>query len=100
MYNLKQINIMAVFSTNQNHHLFVANEYKEVADAKAAKTFSEGAKAGTIAVRQSKNCVKPTIYFLYQGATTPLKSDYIPVENISYIKASQLRSLGFPSRPR
>lgn len=87
---------MAVFSTNQNHHLFVANEYKEVADAKAAKTFSEGAKAGTIAVRKTTNCVEPSIYFLYQGATTPLKSDYIPVKNISYIKAKSAKELRVP----
>lgn len=86
---------MAVFSTNQNHHLFVANEYKEVADAKAAKTFSDGAKAGTIAVRKTKG-VEPSIYFLYQGATTPLKSDYIPVKNISYIKAKSAKELRVP----
>lgn len=87
---------MAVFSTNQNHHLFVANEYKAATTAEAAKTFADGAKAGTIAVRKLAKCVEPTIYFLYKGATTPLKSDYIPVKNISYIKAKPAKELRVP----
>lgn len=86
---------MAVFSTNQNHHLFVANEYKEVANADAAKTFANDAKVGTIALREvDKAC--PTIYFLYKGADTTLKSDYIPVRNISYVKARTAKELRVP----
>lgn len=86
---------MAVFSTNQNHQLFVATEYSEVADAKAAKTFANTAKVGTIALRQVDSAC-PTIYFLYKGADTPVKSDYIPVKSISHIKVTKAKELRVP----
>lgn len=86
---------MATFSTNQNHQLLVATNYKEVADAKAAKTFADGATAGTITVRQVDSAC-PTIYFLYKGADTSLKSDYIPVRSIDYIKVKTAKELRIP----
>ena len=66
---------MAVFSTNQVHQLQVANQVKTVADAKAATTFGDNAKAGDIAFRTFGKGNDKEIYFLYKGADTTMKTD-------------------------
>ena len=86
---------MAVFSTNQNRQLFVATGYTELANAKAVQTFADGAKVGSIALRHDTSAC-PSVYFLYKGADTTLKSDYIPIKNISYIKAKTAKELRIP----
>lgn len=87
---------MAVFSVNQNRQLFVATAYKEVADAKAAQKFSEGAAVGTITVRMKEDDTNPGFYFLYMGASTPLKSDYIPMNSITHCKLTKKEDLRVP----
>ena len=87
---------MAVFSTNQVHQLYVANQVKTVADAKAAKTFGDDAKAGDIAFRTVGKGKDKEIYFLYKGADTTMKTDRIPVCNLSYAKAVAANDLRVP----
>ena len=87
---------MAVFSTNQVHQLYVANQVKTVADAKAAKTFGDDAKAGDIAFRTVGKGNDKEIYFLYKGADTTMKTDRIPVCNLSYVKAIAAKDLRVP----
>ena len=72
---------MAVFSTNQNRHLYVISAYKAaVANSDAVGTIggvkvSEGAPAGK------------ELHFLYKGADNMLKSDRIQLKNLDYVKA-------------
>lgn len=87
---------MAVFSVNQNRQLFVATAYKEVADAKAAQKFSDGAAVGTITTRKTTCGTKTGIYFLYKGADTVLKSDFIPVDSITHFKVTKKENLRTP----
>ena len=85
-----------VFSTNQVHQLYVANQVKTVADAKAAKTFADGAKAGDIALRTVGDGKDKEFYFLYKGADTTMKTDRIPVCNLNYVKAVAAKDLRVP----
>lgn len=68
-----------VFSTNQVRHLYVG---KSVKDSTATLT-----EAGDIKVKVLPKELKKTIYFEAMGAENVLKSDYIPVDSITYVKA-------------
>lgn len=70
---------MSVFSTNQNRQFYVA---KNVVD-----TVNDASTVGDIAVKTTANGVNKEFYFLVKGAKTVLKSDRIPVKNLSYIKS-------------
>ena len=67
---------MAVFSTNQNRQLFVATGYTELANAKAVQTFADGAKVGSIALRQDTSAC-PSVYFLYKWFSILSFKDFI-----------------------
>ena len=69
---------MSVFSVNQNRQFYVVTKADDV---------TESSQTGTIRVKSITEGVEKAIYFLVKGADTVLKSDYIPVKNISYIKA-------------
>ena len=69
---------MSVFSTNQNRQFYVATEVGTVA---------ETSKAGAIQLKSIDNGIDKELFFLVKGADTVLKSDRIPVKNISYVKA-------------
>ena len=70
---------MSVFSTNQNRQFYVATE--------VAGAVSESSKAGAIQLKDIDNGIDKELYFIAKGADTVLRSDRIPVKNISYIKA-------------
>lgn len=69
---------MAVFNTNQVRHLFVA---------KADKTSGTLADVGDVQVKKVTDGLDTQAYLLYQGPDTVVKSDYIPVANITQAKA-------------
>ncbi len=90
---------MAVFSTNQNRHLFVVNDVLTIAaDATSAAvaTALDGASVGNIAVRCTSNGVEKELHFLYKGVNGVLKSDKIQVKNISYAKAIAAADMKVP----
>ena len=68
---------MSVFSTNQNRQFYV------VSDVKTSEKVTDASDAGAVLVK----CVDGELYFVVKGADTVLKSDRIPVRNLSYIKA-------------
>lgn len=69
---------MANFSTNQVHQLYVASTVKTGADAVAS--------AGDIKLFSVNNGAETELYFQYKGATGDvLRSDFIPVKNITSI---------------
>ena len=70
---------MSVFSTNQNRQFYVAT--------KAATAVTEASDAGEILLKSINNGVGKDLYFLVKGAENVLKSDFIPVKNLSYVKA-------------
>lgn len=74
-----------VGSENQVRHLFVANAYV----AKGAAL----AKAGDITVATVGDDLQKDVYFKVLGPETVLKSDYIPVKNISSIKVIKADSM-------
>lgn len=67
-----------VFSENQVRHLYVANAFKT-----AGATLE---KVGDIQIGTTKGFEKE-VYFKVQGPDTVLKSDYIPVKNITSVQA-------------
>lgn len=71
---------MSVFSTSQNRHLYVANAYNaSVSDASAVGTIG-----GVKVIGEGKD---KELVFFYKGADNTLKSDYIKLENLNYVKA-------------
>lgn len=68
---------MAVFSTNQVRHLYVANSYK----ADVVATDAEG----TIGLKTDK--AKNHLYFQYKGVGSIMRSDLIDPKNIIYAAA-------------
>lgn len=75
---------MANFSVNQVQHLYVAETLSETSHA---STVTNASNAKTIGVNGiSENSVKKEMYFVYKGADTVLKSDLIPVANITSIR--------------
>lgn len=90
---------MAVFSTNQNRHLFVVNGVLTIAanaTSAAVTTALNGASVGNIAVRVTSNGVEKELHFLYKGVNGVLKSDKIQVKNISYAKAIAAADMAVP----
>ncbi len=77
---------MAVFSTNQVRHLYVANELKEGAAHVLATD-----QVGTIALRTDN--AKSHMYFEYKGAGGLTRSDLISIENVLYAKATSASAL-------
>lgn len=75
---------MAIYSTNQVRHLYVANK---LATAKVTPADS----AGTI--RPVSDTAKNHLYFEVKGATDLMRSDLIPIENIMYAKATKASAL-------
>lgn len=69
---------MAVFSTNQARHLYVANALKSAVAATDT--------AGTIAVKN--DTAKNHLYFAYKGADNVMRSDLIDIKNILSAKAT------------
>lgn len=69
---------MSAFSVNQNRQFYVATELG---------TVSEASKAGVAQLKTIDNGVNKEMYLLVKGYDTVLKSDYIPVKNLSYVKA-------------
>lgn len=78
---------MAVFSVNQNRQFYVATKNVSAAPA----------NAGEIQVKATKDFEKQ-VYFLTKGYDTILKSDYIPVKNISYVKAIKSSDMATPMK--
>ena len=76
---------MANFSVNQVRHLYVADGYT-----------SESTTQGLISkvVKTPEN----ELYFLYNGADGVLKSDFIPLNTITYAKAIDAADNGTPMR--
>lgn len=69
---------MSVFSTNQNRQFYVIN--KVVTDLTKPTT-------GDVQVKVIDNGIDKELYFMVMGADTVLKSDRIPLKNLSYAKA-------------
>lgn len=72
-----------VKSLNQNQQLFVASGFSE--------EVSNASNVGALGVNGAfySGDTNPVMYFVMKGADTVIKSDYIPVKNISYIKATR-----------
>lgn len=75
---------MAIYSTNQVRHLYVA---KSLANAKV----TQESPAATI--RPVADDAKTHLYFEVKGATDLMRSDLIPIENIMYAKATKASDL-------
>lgn len=76
-----------VSSLNQVRQLYVANSFVsdgELSDKGATKLKVVGTNTGAI---------QKQVYFLTKGYDTILKSDYIPVQSITYAKATSAKSL-------
>lgn len=80
---------MAVFSVNQNRQLYVANKVIEAATALTDK--------GDIKVKTFGDFDKE-VYFEVLGPDTVLRSDRIPVKNISYVKAVKAVDMATPMK--
>jgi len=80
---------MAVFSVNQNRQLYVANKVVEAAIALTGK--------GDIKVKTFGDFDKE-VYFEVLGPDTVLRSDRIPVKNISYVKAVKAVDMATPMK--
>ena len=78
---------MAVFSTNQNRQFYVATKYVATPTAIANK--------GDIQVK-SFGDIDKEVYFQVVGPDTVLRSDRIPVKNISYVKAVKAVDMAVP----
>jgi len=78
------------YSCFQNRDLYVVKAFKDnVGDATADPVVAPEhvAAVGDIEVGVLDNGIDKELFFIYQGADTPLKSDYIPLKNLTYIKA-------------
>lgn len=75
---------MAVFSTNQVRHLYVAKTVK------TSRVLASD-EAGSIALKNDN--AKKHLYFQYKGADTLMRSDLIDIKNILYAKASKAEDM-------
>ena len=80
---------MATFSVNQNRQFYVANKVVEAATVLADK--------GDIKVKTFGDFDKE-VYFEVLGPDTVLRSDRIPVKNISYVKAVKAVDMATPMK--
>lgn len=76
---------MAVFSTNQNRHLYVAKFYNASVD--------DTSEVGTIG---GVKVVDGALYFKYKGPEGTLKSDHIQLKNLDYAKAFKAKDMATP----
>lgn len=82
---------MAVYSTNQNRHLFVAKAYKATVD--------ETSDVGTIGgVKVVDGGLDKELYFMYRGVDGIMKSDRIQLKNFNYAKAIAAENLQIPMK--
>ena len=86
---------MSVFSTNQNRQFYVISDVVSY-DASAGVKVDDSSDAGKVQVRVIDNGIDKEFYFLVKGADTVLKSDRIPVKNLSYAKAVSAEKLRTP----
>ena len=93
MFNLNYYITMAVFSTNQNRHLFVVNAYKDI---KGEKTSQQIATLLTTTGDLGVRCVGGDLYFMYKGVDGQMKSDKIQLKNLDYVKAISAADMQSP----
>lgn len=80
---------MSNFSVNQSRHLYVVSA---VSDAQTPVT--EASNVGTIGgVKVINDGTKKELYFMYKGAKSLLKSDFINLANLDYAKAFKASDL-------
>ena len=79
-----------VYSENQVRHLYVANAL--------VTTNDKIVKAGDLMVGATADTIQKEVYFKVMGADTVLKSDYIPVKNITYAKAVKATAMETPMK--
>ena len=77
-----------VSSLNQVRHLYVAN----------ALATSNLSKQGDLLVKAVGDSLDKEVYFQVMGPDTVLKSDYIPVKNITSVKAIKASSMATPMK--
>lgn len=95
---------MAIFSTNQNRHLFVAerfvDSYAEVEEGQEKPKFENLGDITLKFVGGNANgkgkCLDDEFYFEYMGPDGPIKSPLIQVKNVNYIKAKRADKLRTP----
>lgn len=80
---------MSVTSLNQVRHLYVANKSVEATAALA--------NMGDFKVKTCGD-IEKEVYFEVQGPDTVLKSDYIPVKNINYVKVLKAAAMATPMK--
>ena len=80
---------MSVTSLNQVRHLYVANKSVEATAALA--------NMGDFKVKVCGD-IEKEVYFEVQGPDTVLKSDYIPVKNINYVKVLKAADMATPMK--
>ena len=80
---------MSVTSLNQVRHLYVANKSVEATAALA--------NMGDFKVKVCGD-IEKEVYFEVQGPDTVLKSDYIPVKNINYVKVLKAAAMATPMK--
>lgn len=71
---------MSVFSTNQNRQFYVIDKVVQ-------SKLEENPAKGDVLVKAIDNGLDKEFYFKVMGADTVLRSDIIPVKNLSYAKA-------------
>lgn len=82
---------MANFSANQVRQFYAAKAYDT--------TVSATSDAGTIgAIKKVEDVLGDQVIFFFKGADTVLKSDYIPVKNIGYVKAIAAKDMQIPMK--
>ena len=82
---------MANFSVNQVHQLYVGNAYNATVNNESA--------VGTVgAVKCLSDGQNKELYFLYKGAEDVLKSDFIQLKNLDYIKAVKASDMVIPMK--
>lgn len=82
---------MAVFSTNQNHQLYVAKNL--VADGESVKEVGDISQIQSVGEQSTTGDCAKELFFEYMGAETPMRSDLIPVKNITYLKLKKAEDM-------
>lgn len=82
-----------VTSTNQVRQFYVAN-----ALATGSTHVTDSSAAGLIEVKKTANANYPEVYFLYKGANTVMKSDMIPLKNVTYAKLIEASAMATPMK--
>ena len=84
---------MAVFSTNQNRHLYVVAAVKD-----AAPSVNGDIQVKTVKSENGAGDKVEEIYFVYKNLKTGeiVKSDRIPVKNLDYVKLTEAADMRSP----